>query len=383
MTCYSNSRISTFEQCRYKFKLQYIDRIKPDVQTSIEAFMGDLVHQTLEKLYKDLKYQKLNKLKELLDFYNELWDKEYTEDIRIVKDYPAENYKKMGEKFITDYYNQYNPFDQITILGLETQDRMDLPDGNQYHIRIDKLGCKDDVYYVMDYKTNSRLKNQEEADSDKQLAMYSIWVKNKFKDAKKVVLLWHMLAFNKEVSSERTEEQLDKLQQEIVNSIKEIENCEDYSRSMSGLCNYCDYKEMCPSFKHEVEFEDKTVEEFKDDAGVILVDEFARLQAEKKEREENLLEIKERLVAFAKQKEIDIVFGSNKKCSVKEYDKIVYPENKEELIKILKEKGLYEELSSLNYLKLGPKIVKKEIDEDIIKLTEKEKAFRLSLSRKE
>ncbi|MAG20116.1 hypothetical protein CL618_01655 [archaeon] len=60
MTCYSHSRLGTFQQCKYKYKLNYIDRIKTDLE-SIEAFMGKLVHETLEKLYKDLKFQKLNK----------------------------------------------------------------------------------------------------------------------------------------------------------------------------------------------------------------------------------------------------------------------------------------------------------------------------------
>jgi hypothetical protein len=27
----------------------------------------------------------------------------------------------MGEKYITDYYNTYKPFDQMTVLGIETQ----------------------------------------------------------------------------------------------------------------------------------------------------------------------------------------------------------------------------------------------------------------------
>ncbi len=69
MTTYSHSRLSTFENCKYKYKLQYIDKIKVDVPTTVEAFMGDLVHQTLEKLYTDLKFQKLNTLKGLLKFY--------------------------------------------------------------------------------------------------------------------------------------------------------------------------------------------------------------------------------------------------------------------------------------------------------------------------
>ena len=52
MGIYSNSKLGTFDQCKYKFRLQYIERIRTGVR-SIEAFMGSMVHDTLEKLYKD------------------------------------------------------------------------------------------------------------------------------------------------------------------------------------------------------------------------------------------------------------------------------------------------------------------------------------------
>jgi len=55
---------------------------------------------------------------------------------------------------------------------------------------------------------------------------------------------------------------------------------------------------------------------------------------------------------------------------------------KEELVKLIKDKGLYDELSSLNYFKLSPKVLKKEVDEDIINLTDKDKGHRLSLSKR-
>ena len=382
MTCYSHSRISCFEQCKHKFKLQYIDKVKVDVPTTVEAFMGDLVHRTLEKLYKDLGFQKVNSKEELLKSYNELWVKEWTDDILIVKEqYNSDNYRMMGEKYISDYYDHYQPFKEMTILGLETQDRMMLPDGNQWHVRIDKVGFKDGVYYICDYKTNSRMKNQEEADEDRQLAMYSIWIKNKFKDAKKVILMWHMLAFDKEAVSERTNEQLEKLQQEVIDRIKDIEECQEFPRKVTALCNYCVFKQLCPSFKHETEIEEKTVEEFKDDEGVKFVDEYAELDAKAKEIKKKKEELKKNLISFAKQKEVDVVFGSNKKASVKPYDKVVYPEDKEALIDLIKRKGLYDNVSSLNYFKLSPKILKKEIDEEIIRLTDKEEAYRVSISK--
>jgi len=383
MTTYSHSRLSTFEQCRYKYKLQHIDKIKVETPTTIEAFMGDLVHRTLEKLYADLKFQKLNELKTLLDFYNETWEKEYTKEILIAKtQYTADNYKEMGIKYITDYYNEYNPFDQLTILGLETQDRMSLPDGNQYHVRIDKLACKGSTYYVCDYKTNSRMKDQEEADEDRQLAMYSIWVKDKFKDAKKVILLWHMLAFNKEAISERDDIKLKKLQEETVNLIREIESCKDFPTNVTKLCDYCIYKSMCPSFKHQVELEFKTPKLFKDDKGVQFVDNYSKLQKEKKKIEDELEKLKELMIEFANQKGLDIIYGSNKKASIKAYDKVVYPEDKDKFIQLLKDKGLYEEFSMVCYAKLNSAILKENINKEIIKYTSKDKDYRISISKK-
>lgn len=384
MTTYSHSKLSTFEQCPYKYKLHYIDKEEEDIPNTIEPFLGDMVHQTLEKLYKDLKFQKVNSLRQILKFYNDLWKKEWNEDILIVKSLlKARNYKKMGEKFITDYYNHYTPFDQMTILGLETQDKMMLSDGSYYHVRIDKLACKGDVYYVCDYKTNSHLKDQEEADSDRQLAMYSIFVKDKFKDAKKVILLWHMLAFDKEVTSERTEEQLKQLQEETINLIKEIENCNNFKTNVTNLCNYCGYKSKCPSFKHELKLETETVEEFKKDDGVNFVDEFSQLQENKKEIEEKIEQLKEKLILFSKQEQVDVVYGSNKKASVKEYEKIEYPEDKQELLNLLKRKSLYDEYSQICYQRLGPAILKEKLtDQDILKLVKKEKDFRISVSNR-
>ncbi|MEA2036043.1 MAG: PD-(D/E)XK nuclease family protein [Nanoarchaeota archaeon] len=388
MTCYSHSRLSTFEQCKFKYKLQYIDKVKVDIPTTVEAFMGDLVHRTLEKLYSDLKFQKTNSLKDLLKFYNDLWAKEWTDDILIVKkELKSENYQKMGSIYITDYYTHYEPFDQMTVLGLETQDRMMLSDGNQYHVRIDKLACKDNVYYVCDYKTNSRMKDQEEADSDKQLAMYSIWVKNRFKDAKKVVLLWHMLAFDKEATSERTDKQLDTLHKEIVSKIKEVESCKEFPTSNSALCNYCVFKSLCPSFKHETELEEKTPEEFKKDDGVKFVDAYSALSEQKRIIEKDLESLKGKLIEFAKQKEVDTVFGSNKKASVKAFESISLPSKAErsELNKIIQDNKLWSEFSDLDTFKLVKAIKEEELPKSILKsidkFVERKEGYRVSVSK--
>ncbi len=400
MACYSHSRISTYENCPYQYKLRYIDRKKPEIPTTIEAFMGSMVHESLEHLYKLKKFKKRVAKSSIIKFYRDLWKKNYSDDILIVKadkeGVKADNYRKMGEKFISDYYDRMKPFEQMTILGLETMDRMTLSDGNQWHVRIDKLGCDNEGNdFVCDYKTNARMQDQEEADADRQLALYSIWVKDKFKDAKSVKLIWHMLAFNKDAISERTDEQLEKLQQEVVDRIKEIENATEFPTNITALCNYCGFKSECPSFKHEAELEKiEDIKKFKEDEGVKLVDEFSEVKTKLSELKKAQEEFKDKLIAYTKQFGIDVVYGSNKKCSVKEFDKVVMPEgeDRDKFIEMLKEKGLWEDWNMLSYAKVNSGILKgalcghdsgePELDEDIKKMIKLEKSWRFGLSRR-
>ena len=85
MTTYSHSRISTYENCPYQYKLHYIDKVEVDTSTTIECFMGDIVHQTLEFLYKNKKFKKRVAKNILIKFYRDLWSKNYSDDILIVK----------------------------------------------------------------------------------------------------------------------------------------------------------------------------------------------------------------------------------------------------------------------------------------------------------
>lgn len=393
MASYSHSRISLFEQCPYKYKLHYVDKIRPEAPETIETFMGGIVHQVLEKMYEDKKFKKRVSKATLLKFYKYLWEKEYTPEILVAKadrGLTSENYRKMGAEFIENYYDSHKE-DDMTILALETEDRLTLPDGNSWHVKMDKLGCKGNIYFVCDYKTNAKMKTQEEVDEDRQLAMYSIWVRDKFKDAKKVILKWHMLAFDKDITSERTEEQLKKLQEEVMGTIKKIETAikeKDFPTQVTALCDYCVYKSICPSFKHQAELKvkaEESIKKFKEDDGVKIVDEFSEIKIKKKEIEDKEDKLKTDLIGFAKQKGIDVVYGSNMKASVKEYEKFSIPEEDEEkqkFIELVKKKGLYEDLSNLNAIRISSLAGKGELDPEIKKKLTGEEAYRISLSKR-
>ncbi|MDP3916787.1 MAG: PD-(D/E)XK nuclease family protein [Nanoarchaeota archaeon] len=251
MTLYSHSKLSTFEQCRQKYKFQYIDRIQIDVPDTVESFMGRMVHETLEKLYSELTANKTLSKEELIRYYNRLWEDKWTDNILIVKkEFSKEYYAKKGSGYIERYYESHKPFNNTQTIGLETSDILSLDGNNDYSIKIDRLSKDSDgTYYVYDYKTTSRMKNQQELDEDRQLAMYSLWVKNNFSDVNDVKLVWNFLAFNKEVVSRRTEKQLEILKSEIKEKIKSIESCTDFPPKVSMLCDWCKFKPICPSWQ--------------------------------------------------------------------------------------------------------------------------------------
>ncbi|MAH32868.1 MAG: PD-(D/E)XK nuclease family protein [Candidatus Woesearchaeota archaeon] len=394
MPTYSHSKLGTFETCKLQYKFSYIDKLKVPQEDTVETFLGSRAHEALEKLYKDLKFQKLLSLKELLAYYNKLWKENWNDTVKInKKEYSEENYRLMGEKYLADYYKRYKPFDQGKVLGLETLDFLDLGKGYKFHVRIDRLvDIGNGVYEVHDYKTNNSLPKQEKLDEDRQLAMYSLWVKNQFKDLKKVRLVWHFLAFDREMESSRTASELEDLKKDVLKKIKEIENSKKFPANKTALCDWCNFQSICPLFKHEFELEEKTVNEFLKDDGVKLVNEYAKtkknLDIIKKEVEEKLDKLKEALIEFTKKNDVEVVVGSDNKVRVKPYESISFPAKaeREPLNKLIRDKGFWDELSNLDTFKLA-KLVKEnnlpeELKKDIRKFITKTESYRLSLGKK-
>jgi len=375
MPTYSYSKITCFEQCPLRFKFQYIDKIKTEIEQTIEAFLGGIVHEVLEKLYTDLKFQKVMKINEVLDFYNDLWQKNLNDAIVIVKKgYDKENYRKMGEKFLTDYYNHYKPFDKGKVLGLETTEFIDLDDKYKFHVRIDRLNeAEDGAYEIHDYKTGGYLPEQVKFEEDRQLALYSLWVLKKFGDVKRIKLIWHYLAFDKEIVSERTQDQLMKLRRETIKAINKIESAKDFPSVVTKLCDWCNFRPICPHFKHLYKIETLEPKEYLEDDGVKLVNDYTKLQGKIKKLSEELEKVRQTLIDFAKKEDVDVIFGSDIKASVSSYESFKFPSKNErtDLNEMIKKLGLWDELAIVDTNELAKKIKNKELHEDFIKLLDK------------
>lgn len=397
MSVYSHSRLSCYEQCPQKFKLQYIDKVETEVEESVEAFLGSRVHDTLEKLYRDLQHQKMNSLEELLVFLRDEWKKNWSDEIVIVNnEYNQENYLKMAKKYITDYYGRYKPFDKEKTVALEERILINLDESGEYKLQgyIDRLTeAKDGFYEIHDYKTNSRLPLADYIRTDRQLALYMIGVKNNYPDVKHVRLIWHFLKFDKEVDSTRTDDELEKLKVDTIKLIETIEQDKTFKASPSLLCDWCEFKSVCRQWSHLYKIMEKPENEYMSDSGVKLVNRYVELKTKEKQVTLDLYaeleKLEEAIISFAEREKVDCVFGSKNKVRITTSEKYVFPaknsKERKKLVELLKKQGKWEEVQALDTAALSKIIQEKQWEVGVLKALQEymnlETSKRLYLSK--
>lgn len=250
---YSHSKLSTFEQCKMKYKFRYIDKIIPEVEKSIEAHLGSSVHSALEWFYQQVKSKEFDgfpEIDELIEKYARIWKENFSSDMIIVKPGRThEDYFNRGMHFLLDYYLENKPFDDNTI-DIEKKIYINLDENTRLIGFIDRLvhDIENNTLEIHDYKTSESQPRHDHGEQDRQLALYSIAIKESFGKEKDVKLIWHFLAHNKKVKSKRTNAELDKLKQETLNLIKEIRQTTHFPPTKSRLCDWCEYKNICPAW---------------------------------------------------------------------------------------------------------------------------------------
>jgi putative RecB family exonuclease len=249
---YSYSKLSSFEQCQLKFKFRYIDKIIPKIEKSIEALLGSAVHHASEWLYTKIKQYQIPTIDEVIIEYAKKWKEDFKENMVIVDtNLVSKDYFNKGIEFLVTYYMQNKPFNDNT-LEVEQKIIIELDEPGEYKIQgfIDRVAynLKTKEYEVHDYKTANTIPTKETLEKDRQLALYSIAVKNKYGQNKRVNLIWHFLAHNKKVEIKKTDEELEKLKIEIIDLINKIESTKEFPYNKSKLCSWCEYKSICPAW---------------------------------------------------------------------------------------------------------------------------------------
>ena len=250
---FSFSRINTFNNCPQKYKIQYLDKIRTDCN-SIEAYMGNRVHDVLEKLYQ---INSLNKeyisFDTLYNMYNESWKEEWNENIFISKyKFNKNNYNqltvyKTGLICLKNYYKRFNQKGYFKENIYATELKIEVKIGGYHFIGyIDRLDIDSSgIIDIVDYKTGNKSKGKLQASKDLQMAIYEIAIINLFKNYKQINLNLYYLKNDKIITFSHSSKQVENLKKDIIARIKKIETTKHYFAKESILCEWCYYWNEC------------------------------------------------------------------------------------------------------------------------------------------
>lgn len=234
------SNLQMFDICPLHYKAKVIFNI-PTPTAAVQSF-GISIHNTLYNFYKRLMAGETVSLKQLIDILKKEWLSDGYDGKKHEEERFSQGIKILQEFYKTEIKTPAKP------LALEQPFSFVLKNRVKVFGKIDRVDRKGNGIEIIDYKTgieNPKAKTAHEL----QLAMYALAAtrirENIFnKDPKDITLTLHFLEENTKKSMNFKKEDLDKLEDELIEKIAEIEKS-DFLCSHSIICQNCEYKMLC------------------------------------------------------------------------------------------------------------------------------------------
>ncbi len=308
---YSISRLGTYDACPRQYKFQYIEKAVVEKPVSVEAFLGNAVHRTLENLYNLKRNGRLQNRDDVLDFYHRLWEGPDRDYIKVTREtLGVEDYIKVGHDGLRKYYDQYAPFDEGDILALEKLFSFPLDSGGRFmmNCKVDRLNRRPDgVVEIIDYKTSASIPTQQQFDDDNQMGIYQLGVQHLWPDFGHIAIKQIFIRQGLEMTTDMDEEKLEEIRYRAYQRILEIEQAvrdDNFPPKESNLCNWCVYFALCPAKRHRLALEGNEEVEFDADIAQELADKYLTLNERKKQLDTELRALKDDIITLCEQADI-------------------------------------------------------------------------------
>jgi len=248
----SYSALSTFLTCPLKYKYQQIDKIKTP-QSAEQAF-GSLIHRTLKYAHTPASKGYPGK-EEVINFFSQGWDSETFQ-----KEEGERGFFEDGIGILSSYMDSLSEEEKKRSIALEHRFIVKVG-GHTLGGAIDRIDRTGTGFEIIDYKTSRKIPPQKEIDKDLQLSIYlrafiAQWPSlfDKLDSAENVRLSLSYLRHGLRLTTTRTKEDLKKIDAEILDIIRQVEEAvqkEQFDPRLNALCDWCDYQKICPLFRHK------------------------------------------------------------------------------------------------------------------------------------
>ncbi|SYZ72419.1 conserved hypothetical protein [Candidatus Zixiibacteriota bacterium] len=364
---YSFSRIGTFFNCPRQYKFEHIEKAAVEKPVGVEAFLGDAVHRTLERLYRLKMDGKTLTQSEALEYYLKYWEGPDRDKIKVTREeLGIDDYIEIGSRALAKYFEMLAPFDDGISVALERMFRFPLDPAGRFSIqgKIDRV-CRraDGVVEIIDYKTGAALPTQQSLDDSDQMGLYQIGVNHLWPDFKEIELKQIFLRHGVILKATMDADKLEEVRYRTFQRILEIERArreDNFPPKESSLCNWCVYFQLCPAKRHKLALDDEISVEFDAEFGRDLASKYLQLTQQKKVLETELKALKEDITKYAEETEVTALTApeGNVKISFSEADG--FPSKTEDEETYLKLSLLAREANLEECFKLDQNVLYKE-----------------------
>jgi len=385
----SYSSIECFRNCPLKYKYQNIDKIK--APKNIDALFGSSIHASLKFMFQ--RGPLYPTLDQIIDFFRTVWEQKKLPMDAEALDSSAETvYYKEGISLLEKFYKNNPPWN-YNVVDMESRFEFEIddPKTGEKHIlsgimdRIDKN--IDGGFEIIDYKTKRKMPGQKEIDSDLQMSIYQLGLMKKWPhiDASNIKLSFYFLKHGEKISTHRTMEQTEETRNFILDTIRDINEKikagNNFPPTPSPLCDWCEYRQMCPMWKHL--YKKSQISNLKSQKEVEeIVKEYFRLKDQNSQNSDRLDELKTFVYGFMDDQKVERVFGEEGYLTRTIKEKNVY--DLEKLKDVLKPIGKWDEILEPDEKKIDKILpsLSDSLKEKILSFSEKKKTVTLLAKQK-
>jgi len=228
---YSVSKIKSYDMCKLKYKLNYIDKIWPEEEPTDDIIFGRLVHKAAE-IYEPEKDNKKEIVKIVRDFpklgkdYKRLIGSTYKSVIEFLKRHTNPAEKELHLNYA---------FENFTITGY-----------------VDRLIDNEKTYTCVDYKTS---KNATLKWHIFQLKFYNLLISKKYNiNPSKIKMMLYFPRPDQEEKKLFSKKEIDLFEEELKAKVVEIESNTNWEPEPGYHCKWCPFfekKECSATYKEK------------------------------------------------------------------------------------------------------------------------------------